>query len=78
MSLMHLWDQALMKVLPKYYQQDASPQTLFRIKKDILSEMKEHIAISKDDARHVKVQWLADEKSVNLVVPPKLLTQTLH
>ncbi len=75
---MHLWDVALMKVLPEFYEADASPQTLYRIKKRIVEEMRTHMKISKAEERQVRVEWMAKTQSVNLVIPPNLLTRTLH
>lgn len=74
------WDAALMSVLPRYYKQDATPQTLYRIKKDLLKVMREqhHLEISSADARRVRVEWMAEEGSVNLRLPPNLLARTLH
>ncbi len=80
MSMMHFWDSALAKVLPEFYQLEASPQTMYRIKKALLLTMREEhgVQVSDEDARHIRVEWMEQEQSVNLVIPPKLLTQTLH
>ncbi len=78
--MMHEWDAALMCVLPKYYKQAADPQTLTKIKNDMIQVMREkhHLHISEADAQKIKVEWLAEEEAVNLVIPHELLTQTIH
>ncbi|MHB8354989.1 MAG: hypothetical protein ACYDCF_11220 [Burkholderiales bacterium] len=69
-----------MRVLPEFYNKDASPQNLYRIKKEIVRIMRDehHLEIGSDDFRRVRVEILDDGQSVNLVVPPNLLTKTLH
>lgn len=80
MNLMHAWDQALMSVLPKFYRQHATPQTLYRIKRDIVALMRDqhHLHISRHEERQVRVEWLEESQSVNLVIPPQLLARTVH
>lgn len=77
MNLMHMWDQALMSVLPDYYNTDATPQTVYRIKRDIVRIMRgQGVEISDMDEHRIKIQF--SEAEVNMVIPPHLLTQTLH
>lgn len=77
MNLMHMWDQALMSVLPSYYNTDATPQTVYRIKRDIVRIMRgQGVVISDMDEHRIKVKFA--EAEVNMIIPPHLLTQTLH
>lgn len=78
---MHLWDKALMQVLPKYYNTESSPQTLYRIKQDMVKVMRQehNIYISQSDERRIRVNWDGEEQSVNIIIPPNLLAaSTLH
>lgn len=76
--MLYLWDSALMRVLPKYYGEDADPQTLYRIKMDMLRIIRDehHITITPADQRAIRVQINAE--GVHLTIPPHLLTQVVH
>lgn len=76
---MHLWDQAMAQAFNKYVGQPASPQTLYRIKKEIVRIMRDihKLEIVAADMHHIKVE-LRDDGAVNLVVPPNLLAPVVH
>ena len=79
--ILHLWDKALMQVLPKYYNAESNPQTLYRIKQDMVEVMRHdhNIYISPSDERRIRVKWDGEEQSVNIIIPPNLLAaDTLH
>ena len=77
MNLMHLWDKSLMDVLPGYYEMEASPQTMYRIKKDVVQAMRGHgVSISSIDEHRIKVAFNGED--VNMTIPPHLLAQTVH
>ncbi len=77
--MMHLWDQAMVQAFNKYMGQPASPQTFYRIKKEIVRIMRDvhKLEIQAADVHRIKVEP-RDDGAVNLVVPPNLLAPSIH
>ena len=70
-----------MQVLPNYYSEDASPQVLYRIKRDLVKVMrdKHHVTVSTFDEHRIRLEWNGEEQSMNIIIPPHLLAgNTLH
>lgn len=70
-----------MAVLPNYYDEDASPQTLYRIRRDMVKIMREQhkLPVSKSDEHRIRLEWNGEEQSMNVIIPPHLLAgNTLH
>lgn len=77
--MLHLVDQALKAALAKHYDQDATPQTLHAVKRDLLAILAgQGITLSPRQARFVRVEWNTQDGSVHLRFPPELLSPTVH